>query len=226
MVTRCIHSLILITVILFFICLIGALFEILINKTSHFYRVDEICPSLCTINSYISRIKMELSKVNAWRDWPEKFLYPNGSWKIVPIYAFGKWCKPYSDQVPTLTNLLKKIPGLKTALFSRMDPYTKLNPHQGWAVLSNCIIRCHLGIDIHGESYVAVGNERRYHENGKWFAFDDSRMHYGCNLSGKARTVLIVDVARPPNIRKGISRVKTSGELLGIIKDVLEKKGD
>lgn len=217
------HVLIPTIVLLLVIFLIVAIVRSERNPISHFYTVETICPELLTINPSIRRIQTELSKVHAWKDWPEKFLYPNGSWKIVPIYAFGKWCKPYSDQIPSLTRLLKKIPGIQTALFSRMAPYTKLTPHQGWAVLSNRIIRCHLGVDIPGESYVAVGNERRYHKNGKWFAFDDSRMHYGCNRSGTERTVLIVDVVRPSTIRKGISKVETSDELLGIVKDILEK---
>jgi len=34
---------------------------------------------------------------------------------------------------------------------------------------------------------------------------------------------LIVDVVRPSTIRKGISKVETSDELLGIVKDILEK---
>ena len=196
------------------------------NKTkhqqkSHFYRIENICPQLFTINPALKSIKAELFMVNGWKDWPEKMLFPNGSWKIVPIYAFGKWCKPYCYQVPTLTYLLKKIPGLKTALFSRMTPYTILEPHQGWATLSNRIIRCHLGIDIPGISYVAVGNERQYHKNGQWFAFDDSRMHYGCNLSSKTRTVLIVDIKRPVDIPMGVSEVETTDELIQFIKDIL-----
>ena len=194
------------------------------KKKSHFYRVENIAPSLFTINPALKTIRAELFMVNSWRDWPEKMLYPDGSWKIIPIFAFGKWYKPYCDQVPTLTYLLKKIPELKTALFSRMLPYTVVEPHQGLGVLSNNIIRCHLGIDIPGTSYVAIGDERQYHKNNKWFAFDDSQMHYGCNMSSWLRTVLIVDIKRPTNIPKGISRVVTSDELVNLLNDILVDK--
>ena len=193
---------------------------------SHFYRIEKICPALFIINPALKQIKAELFMVNSWRDWPEKILYSDGSWKIVPIYAFDKWCKPYCDQVPTLTHLLKQIPTLQTALFSRMAPHTVLEPHQGWSVLSNHILRCHLGIDINdqGTSYVAVGKERQYHENGKWFAFDDSRMHYGCNLSSWTRTILIVDITRPSNIPKGISNIETTDHLIKLVNDVIDNK--
>ena len=191
------------------------------QEKSHFYRIEKICPALFIINPYIPQINKELMMVNNWKYWPEKILYPDGSWKIIPLYAFGKWCKPYCNRLQTITYLLKQIPTLETALFSRMAPYTILEPHQGWATLSNRIIRCHLGIDIPGISYVAVGNERQYHKNGQWFAFDDSRMHYGCNLSSKTRTVLIVDIKRPVDIPMGVSEVETTDELIQFIKDIL-----
>ena len=195
------------------------------KELSHFYRIENICPALFIINPALQKIRAELFMVNSWRDWPEKMLYRDGSWKIIPIFAFGKWCRPYCDQIPTLTNLLGQIPNLETALFSRMSAHTILEPHQGWAVLSNKVLRCHLGIDINevGKSYVAVGKERQYHENGKWFAFDDSRTHYGCNLSNWTRTILIVDVTRPNNITKGISKVETTDELINIINSINSK---
>ncbi len=197
------------------------------KSISHFYRVENVCPALFIINPALQQIKAELMMINSWRDWPEKMLYPDGSWKIVPIYAFNHWCQPYCQQVPTLTHLLKQIPNLQTALFSRMAPATILEPHQGWAELSNRIIRCHLGVEINelGTSYVAVANERQYHEPGKWFAFDDSRMHYGCNLSSWSRTILIIDITRPSDIPKGISKVETSDGLINLITEIIGKPG-
>ncbi len=54
--------------------------------------------------------------------------------------------------------------------------------------------------------YIEVEGERRYHQYGNVIVFDDSKLHCAGNMSPtQSRTVLIVDIVRPPHVRKGQS---------------------
>lgn len=196
-----------------------------------FFNIDEIRPSLSILQepTNVLSIQTELSRATekiAWQKWAETELYPIGpdgipSWDIIPIYAFGHWIPQYQPLFPELTNLLKSVGGIRTALFSRMKGYTSIKPHQGWATLANSVIRCHLGINVPGKSFVSVDGFRQYHQEGKLLLFDDSHLHYAANLSPDERTVLLVDVIRPVNLPKGISNVETSERLLDIVQQYL-----
>ncbi len=150
------------------------------KPVSHFYKISLLYPTLFIINPALTQIKAELFMLNSWRDFPQETTFPNGSWKMVPIYGFGKWLEPYSSQLPTITNLLKQIKPLEMAYFIRLPKQTVSKTKTGYANLSNITLRCHLGIEIDDchSSYVAVGNERQYHEKGKWFCYDNSKLSY------------------------------------------------
>ena len=45
---------------------------------------------------------------------------------------------------PQTYDLLRQIPNIRTALFSRLGPQTTLSNHRGWADLSNHVLRIHL----------------------------------------------------------------------------------
>ena len=47
--------------------------------------------------------------------------------------------------------------------------------------------------------------------------FDDSKLHYAENKSNEQRVVLIVDIERPYNIKRGTSSVEETSELMDII---------
>ena len=54
------------------------------------------------------------------------------------------WVERECSRLPLATRLLRAIPGVRTALFSRLGPGTRLAPHRGWASLANHVLRCHL----------------------------------------------------------------------------------
>jgi aspartyl/asparaginyl beta-hydroxylase (cupin superfamily) len=170
-------------------------------------------------------------KDNAWIEWVEKELCEEKKWHIIPLFAFGKWSQKNAETLPELTNCLKQIPTLKTALISRLKPHTKLSPHKGWANLANNVIRLHYGVNIPNENkcYMAVKQDSnedykiQYHKNKQWLAFDDSKQHYAANDSDKDRIILIIDIKRPNFIETGNSDVVYSQELVDLCNSFLDK---
>ena len=66
-----------------------------------------------------------------WNAWPETNLYESEAgkdWKVVPfLHTFpaydvssSEWVETNCKQCPRTVELLKRIPGIRTALYSRM----------------------------------------------------------------------------------------------------------
>lgn len=185
---------------------------------SRFFNQKEIFPFLDILSDNFDVIEKEM-KNSIWYDWPEYNLWNKygQEWKVCPIYGFGSW--KYEKEFPQLISLLKQIPGLRIALFSRIGGKTKLKPHQGWASIANDALRCHLGIvnPIDGKSGVEVEKEFCQVETGKWIVFDDSKMHTGLNEGTTDKIVLIVDIDRPKWVAKGKSNIRDTPELINFI---------
>lgn len=158
-------------------------------------------------------------------DWPEEYLYTKEEghdWKVVPLYGFGVWNAEYSTTFPKTIELIRSIPGLRTAIFSKLGPRTELNKHRGWSGLANEALRCHMGIvipdpDTKGRSGVAVEDEFRQITKGEWIVFDDSKEHIGVNDTDENRVVLLLDIERPWWVKKGESKIQDTPELLDFV---------
>lgn len=191
----------------------------------YFYEVNDIDYNLLIFNKYKYNILSEVKKVtkNEWIEWPEKSLYDtNKNWNIFPFFAFDIWIHKNCSMCPNICYLLKQIKGLKLATLSRLSKKMTLNKHQGWASHSNNVIRCHFGIIVPEKCYIGVENnnhtEIKYHKQFEWLIFDDSKIHYASNESDSDRIVLIIDIERPKNIKKGESEIGDTKELLDIVK--------
>ena len=180
-----------------------------------------IYPCLKNINYNI--LKEELFGKNLWEDWPEYELSEKGKWKIIPLITFGKYIN--SERFPKSTEMLKEIPNIVNAGFSKFNGKTKLKLHKGWGQLSNNVLRCHLGIDVPDGCFLYVidpyGNYKMQQKNNKWIVFDDSLYHSAINESEKERIVFIVDIKRPDYLHKGVSDVSDTEELNEFIKNHL-----
>lgn len=131
-----------------------------------------------------------------------------------------------------LDDLMRDVPFAYT-FFSSLDHNSEIDPHYGPC---NIRVRLHLGIDIpnneedNSKDFVKVGNEviegvvdyskntrskcrfdigeYSYNwKNGRSFVFDDTYIHSVCNISGKTRVILLVDLWHPelqPLERKAI----------------------
>ena len=198
----------------------------MLDKT--FYTIDETYPILNNINFDLLLNDLNNVKNMNWKEWPEFDLLKNkentqnSKWTVFPIKSFGKWSNKYIKLCPYIYNIFKNNDDIINIGFSRLTPNTVLNKHQGWANLSNYILRCHLALTVPGAAYIYCENDKQQHIPGKWIIFDDSKIHYADNLGNDDRIVLIVDIIRPNNVKKGISNIKDSDELITFIKEFQE----
>ena len=215
--------LIIILVIIIFIAIYYFFFYEKLNQ--RFYDYKQVFPFLEKFKHHNEYIKYDVLNIikNDWKSWPEKYLYNNeDGWKVFPFYGFNIWIDENCKKCPTIYKLLKTIPGLRTASLSRLRPDTKLIPHQGWAELSNNVLRCHYGIFVKDNCIIGCENEITEMRENEIIVFDDSKIHYAENNGNQDRIVLILDIDRPHYIEKGKSSVKNTTELLHFI-DIFKK---
>ena len=168
-----------------------------------------------------ARIRRELlSGAPPWIAWPERYLKGGDDWHVIPLFAFGTWLAP-SALFPHTTSVLRRCEGMRTALFSKLNPGTRLTPHHGYACLSNRMLRCHVVLQCEArKSYLEVNGKRRYVSQGDVVVFDDSLLHTAGNEGGLPRFVLLVDFDRPRCVAPGTSPVEaTTDELVALCKE-------
>ena len=178
-----------------------------------FYNWKNIYPQLSMIDK--NEIKKELELNYKWYPWPEKNLYKKNTykWDIIPfLYTFPannsnnkKWISETCDLFPETTKILKSLPNIRTALFSKMGPYTIIESHKGWGELSNYVLRCHIPIYIPEKNKCGISVEGilNFHSNSKIICFDDSKIHNAFNFSSYDRIILIIDFERPKQLPLG-----------------------
>lgn len=191
-----------------------------------FYEWTSVFPELQRFLPHLDEIQREVEEsTTVWEDWPERYLYSEqASWKVIPFCATfpgndpsaTKWNQYFIDKFPLTHGLVKSIPNLRTAGFSKLGPHTSLHLHRGWAKLSNHVLRCHLPIQVpNGDILCGVicDNKVEFHKRGEWTVFDDSKQHKAFNHSDQERVVLLLDIARPTGVPLGTSTVEMSTEL-------------
>jgi aspartyl/asparaginyl beta-hydroxylase (cupin superfamily) len=198
-----------------------------------FYDWQDTFPFLQPVIDAGPSILAEARAARRWFAWPERNLYNEEAgheWRVFPFcYTFPGddpsktvWLQPAETACPRTAALLRRIPGIRTALLSRMGPKTSLATHQGWAMLSNHVLRCHLGLDVPADEAntcgMVVEDEIRHHATGSVLIFDDSKHHSAFNNHSKAtRVILIVDIARPPGLPLGGATGDATEELQSFI---------
>jgi aspartyl/asparaginyl beta-hydroxylase (cupin superfamily) len=121
----------------------------------------------------------------------------DAGWKIFPLIAYGIRSRPNIDLCPQTWRIVRRIPGLKTAMFSILEPAKRIPPHRG---PYNGVLRLHLGLLIpepREKLAIRVGPEQRHWQEGRVLIFDDAYEHEVCNASSELRVVLFVDFAKP-----------------------------
>jgi len=185
-------------------------------------------PQLQLLLDNIEVLKAEAKTVHTWIPWPEDhYSKADGSkadWTVFPfLHTFPAsdsskmtWIGSTNAHCPRSSALLRQVDGLRTALFSRLGPKTKLSLHTGWDDLANHVLRCHVNLDIptSGACGLFVDGETRLHEPDDIVVFDDSKTHGAFNDSlTDARVVLIVDLLRPPGVPPGRAKGGHTKEL-------------
>jgi aspartyl/asparaginyl beta-hydroxylase (cupin superfamily) len=189
------------------------------NNFLNFFDYKEVFPELEQLKNNIEIIKTELNQYEqSWFDWPEKKLYTeNTDWKIVPFFGFGNWLEEMNQFFPKTIDLLKNVKGLRTAILSKIGPQTSLQYHYGWSSLANYVLRCHLGLIVPENCGIIVDNEVSEQKQNEWLVFDDSKLHSAFNFSNQPRTVLLLDIERPPHIPLGKAELGETKELIDFL---------
>ena len=90
---------------------------------------------------------------------------------------------------------LLDIPGKSpTAMFSILEPHTRIPPHTG---TSNVRVTIHLPLVVPPGCGFRVGSETREWHEGEAWAFDDTIEHEAWNDSDRPRAILIIDTWNP-----------------------------
>lgn len=129
--------------------------------------------------------------------WPERSIYGESGWRTFGLYAFGQRQRRGCMLCPQTDQLVRRIPGMTMAGFSRLAPGTHITPHTGYAGYSGYVLRCHLGLEIPEGCAIRVGDETREWQSGKCLVFDDSVEHEAWNRGSRVRTVLLIDFRNP-----------------------------
>ena len=158
------------------------------------------------IESGFPAIRAELDKVMQHRDRipnlqdlsPDQAELTDGpDWKSLIFHAYGRAVQSNCERCPRTAELLDRIPGMKSAMFSILAPHKHLPEHRG---PYKGVLRYHLGLLVPEPaeaSGIRVAGETRHWAEGCSLVFDDSHPHDAWNGSDAHRVVLFVDVLRP-----------------------------
>jgi len=105
-------------------------------ESPNYFDWQLVYPELQTLIDNIDTIKLESENLPQWTPWPEDHYSEGepGSWTVFPLmhtfpaYDTSKtaWIESTNRFCPRTVELLKTLPRLRTALFSRLLPGTKV----------------------------------------------------------------------------------------------------
>jgi ornithine lipid ester-linked acyl 2-hydroxylase len=126
-----------------------------------------------------------------------KTITRDAGWKTFFLVGFGKPSARNIALCPQTWEAVRRIPGLKTAMFSIFEPGKHLPAHRG---PYNGVLRLHLGLIVpEPREKIAIRVDRQvcHWQEGKVLIFDDAYEHEAWNHSGQTRVVLFVDFVKP-----------------------------
>jgi beta-hydroxylase len=124
-------------------------------------------------------------------------LTPFNNWRMFVFYAYGRRSERNCRRCPKTAEILKRVPGMKTAFFSILAPGTHITRHFG---IYPGILRVHLGLRVPArkqDCWIKVGPTVRSWEEGRCLIFDDTYLHEVHNDTDQMRVVLFLDIKRP-----------------------------
>lgn len=170
-----------------------------------FFEPEEF-PWVAEVEAEWKMIRKELDELMLRRDEIPNFqdysptqrsITQDDRWKTFFLYRFGHVEKENLARCPETVRILKKIPGMNTAMFSILAPGKYIPPHRG---AYKGVLRYHLGLLVPKPEHscrIRVENDIRHWQEGKSLIFDDSHEHEVWNDSDAYRVVLFVNFTRP-----------------------------
>jgi ornithine lipid ester-linked acyl 2-hydroxylase len=163
-------------------------------------------PWIADIEASWTTIREELEKVLEDREALPNFqdiskdqieITDDDRWKTLFLYGYGFEAKLGVELCPRTAELMRAIPGMKTAMFSILSPRKHILDHRG---PYKGVLRYHLGLIVPRDApacRIRVGEDFRHWEEGRSLVFDDTFNHEVWNDTDETRVVLFVDVLRP-----------------------------
>lgn len=129
------------------------------------------------------------------RGWKRFYL----TWYHGPLRSAEALC-------PKTLELIKQIPSVKGAMFTRLPPRSHLNAHRDPFAGS---LRYHLGLATPNsdQCVIYVDGEPQAWRDGEDFMFDETYIHWVINDTDESRLIFFCDIERPlPQPLKAINR--------------------
>jgi hypothetical protein len=145
-------------------------------------------------NNFISR---KIAKLIYGKDTEIFDRIGSKNWKTYNLILFNQDVPKNSEKCPITVSLLKRVPGVQSALFSIIAPGTYIPPHRDPA---KGVIRYHLALKVPKDRkncYINIDGYNYHWEEGKGILFDDVYDHYVRNDTKEERVILFVDILRP-----------------------------
>ena len=167
---------------------------------------NAIFPWVAGIEREWDRIRAELDRVLLRKDELPGFhelsadvraISTDRDWKTFFLAGYGLRSKRNIALCPQTWRIVQTIPGLKTAMFSIMEPGKHLPAHRG---PYNGVLRLHLGLripDPRERAAIRVGRHVYHWQEGEAVVFDDAYEHEAWNRTERVRVVLFVDFVKP-----------------------------
>jgi beta-hydroxylase len=153
----------------------------------------------CAVRAELERILLRKDELPNVQDITidARSITRDSGWKIFLFVAYGIRSQRNIDLCPETWRIVRKIPGLKTAMFSVLEPKKRLPPHRG---PYNGVLRLHLGLMVpepRENVAIRIGPELRTWQEGRVLVFDDAYEHEAWNETDQPRVVLFVDFVKP-----------------------------
>jgi len=164
-------------------------------------------PFTCALEREFEAIRAEADALRdeEYADWPEPAAM-QGRWRVFPLFlgyphpsAERVWRDANPERCPRTLRLLRAIPGVALAAFSRLDPGCHVYAHADFAPRG--VVRCHLGLRVPPGCLLRVSGESRSWSEGRLLAFASAAEHEAVNPSATPRVVLLVDYLAEPAAR-------------------------
>lgn len=118
-------------------------------------------------------------------------------WRAYFLWGMGEELTGNTARCPRTAELLRQVPGLRSAWFSILGPRYRIKPHRG---ITKGVLRSHLGLIVPREwrrCRMRVEDTVVRWREGQCFVFDDARTHQVINDTDEERVILLYDFDRP-----------------------------
>lgn len=144
-------------------------------------------------------ILMDRDSVPALRELlpDHKRIAPDHRRKSLFLYGYGIRVPENCERVPRTAEIVAKVPGLCSALFSILEAGGEIPSQNG---VTKGMLNSHFGLSVPtntGKCWIEIGGERHQWQPGRLVIFDDTYKHSVHNQTKEIRGILFLQVERP-----------------------------